>query len=113
MKATTFGVILREIVAPGAVNAIIIKTKAPPGVIDAAGITGPPENHKTGGCMGSPNLRKKILKREYYRAESCTRRAAGTVILTLECGHIVTRKISKEPKGDYAKCWFCSHGKKL
>lgn len=49
---------------------------------------------------------KPIVKREYYR-HPFTPKGSGSVFLTLECGHMVRRKCSEEPKRQ-ARCLQCS-----
>jgi len=48
---------------------------------------------------------RRITGREYY-AHPSTPRGGGSVMLTLECGHEVHCKRSKEPKRK-ARCYHC------
>jgi len=48
---------------------------------------------------------RQIVKRERYFPMSAPT-GTGSVMLTLECGHEVHCKQSKEPKYR-ARCWYC------
>ena len=49
---------------------------------------------------------KRIVSREYYRTSSHPNNANDSVLLTLECGHVVHRKGSDEPRNK-AMCREC------
>ncbi len=52
-------------------------------------------------------MKRLIVKREYWTDVHC-RAGEGSVMLTLECGHIVRKKQSEEPE-NYCLCKECNY----